>query len=144
RDHLGGGVVDEIIQVVDSPGDGFIAGGNGKADAEAAQIGKDGDADGAALGDKADIPGQPPRIHDCLLVGGDARRRIENTHAIGPTDRHCRLAAKPGDLLLQGGTVIAELGKTAIVDDGSARAAIHGTPDLLGNERLSYAEDDDV
>src|SRR5262249_10595188 len=38
RDHFGGGVVYQILQVVDGPGDGFIAGRDGETDAEAAKI----------------------------------------------------------------------------------------------------------
>ena len=62
----------------------------------------------------------------------------------GPQTAHAGFAAEAGDLLLQPRAVLAELGKAAVVDHGGARAAFHGEPDLLGDQRVADAEDDDV
>ena len=100
--------------------------------------------DRAALRDDARHCRRARRIHHGLLVGGHARRRIEDAHAVRPAHRHAGLAAEPRDLVLQSRAVLAELGEAAVVDDGGARAALDRQPHLLGNERLADAEDDDV
>ncbi len=93
RDHLGGGIVDEIFEIVDRSGDGLVAGRDREADAIAAQIGQERDADRAALRHDPDIAGKAARIHHGLLVGGGARCRIEDAHAVRPAHGHARLAA---------------------------------------------------
>src|SRR5262245_22335520 len=93
RDHLGGGVVDEIFEIVDRSGDGFVAGRDREAHAIAPQIRQQRDADRAALGHDPDIAGKAARIHHSLLIGGRARRRIEDAHAVRPAHGHARLAA---------------------------------------------------
>src|SRR4029079_4312661 len=53
-------------------------------------------------------------------------------------------APQAADLALQLVPALAELGETAVVDDGGARAALHRQPHLLRDERVADAEDDDV
>src|SRR5262249_21917232 len=93
RDHLGGGIVDKIFEIVDRSGDGLVAGRDREAHSIAAQIGQQRDADRAALGHDPDIARNASRIHHGLLVGGGARRRIEDAHAVRPAHGHARLAA---------------------------------------------------
>ena len=93
RDHLGGGIVDEIFEIVDRSGDSFVAGRDGEADAEPAQIREKRDAHRAALRNNANVAGKSGGLHHVLLVGGHTRGRIEDAHAVRPAHSHARLAA---------------------------------------------------
>src|SRR5215813_6007870 len=144
RDHLGGGIVDEIFEIVDPPGDSLVARRDREAHSVAAQIGQERDADRAALGHDPDIAGKFRRIHHGLLVGGRARRRIEDAHAVRPAHGHVRLAAQIRDFGLLARPFLAELGEAGVVDDRGAGAAFHRQPHLLRQEQLADAEDHDV
>jgi hypothetical protein len=132
RDDGRCGVVDEILDVIDGAGDGLITGRDRKADAEATQIGKDGNADRAALGDEADVARKLLRLHDGLFVGGHARRWIENAHAVGPAHRHARVAAEAGDLV----HVLVEAKTWMPPELGHARV-LHYRAAIVGYTRLS-------
>ena len=68
RDHLGGGIVDEIVEIVDGRGHRLVARRNREAHAIAAQIREERDADRAALRHDGDIARQAGRVHHGLLV----------------------------------------------------------------------------
>ena len=144
RDHLGVGIVDEIVEIVDGRGHRLVARRNREAHAIAAQIREERDADRAALRHDGDIAREAGRVHHGLLVCSRSRRRIEDAHAVRTAHGHAGLAAKPSDLRLLPRAFLAELGEARIVDDGGARATLDREPHLFAQKRLADAEHDDV
>ena len=144
RDHFGIRVVDQIIEVVNGARHRLIAGGHRQADAEAAQVGQQRDADRSALRHDADIADDRRGIANVLLIGGDPRRRVEDAHAVRPAHRHAGLARHGGNLVLEFCAVAAQLGKAGVIDDRGARAALDRKPHLLRDQRIADAEHDDV
>ena len=96
------------------------------------------------MGNQANVAGKACRVHDTLLVGGDARRGIENPHAVWPAHSDACFAAEAGDLGLELGPLTAEFGEPAIVNYGGARTVLHGETELLRNKGIANTEDDDV
>ncbi len=143
-DHLGVGVVDQVFEIIDGAGHRFVAGGDREADAEAAQVRHQRDTDRAALRHDADIADYGVRLDDVLLVGGDARRRIEDAHAVRSAHRHSGFAREPGNFVLEFCAVFAKLGKAAVVNHCGAHPALHRKPHLLRDQRIADAEDDDI
>jgi hypothetical protein len=143
-DHLGVRVVDEIVEIIDGARHRFVAGGYCKADAEAAKVGEQRDAHRAALRDDADIADDGSGLDDVLLIGGDARLRVENAHAIRAAHRHLRFARETRDLVLELGAFRAQLGKAAVVNHRRSRAALHRKPHLVRDQRIADAEDDHI
>ena len=107
------------------------------AEAEAADIGQQADAQPAALRHDADIAGQRLRVADLLQIRGVALDRVQDAHAIGTAQRDAALAADRGDAVLQPASLLAALGKPAVVNDGAAYAALRRRDECVEYEPVA-------
>ena len=76
-------VIDEVCEEIAGVERRFVAARDDVAEAEAAQIGQQADAQPAALRHDPDITGQPLGIADLLQVGRVAVDRVQDAHAVG-------------------------------------------------------------
>src|SRR6185436_18266745 len=120
-----GGIVDEVLEVVHGGQHRLVARRDHVAPPEAAAVGEEPDADGAALRDQPDVAGQERGIGERLDIDGAPRVRIHDAHAVGAAERDAGLATDSGQLVLAAPALVAALGEATVEDDGGAHTS-HG------------------
>ena len=100
-DHRGVRIIDQVFEEIAGIQHRFVAARDDMAEAEAADIGQQADAQPAALRHDADIAGEPVRVADLLQIGRVALDRVQDAHAVGTAQRDAALAADRGDAVLQ-------------------------------------------
>src|SRR5438105_2614189 len=107
------------------------------AEAEAADIGQQADAQPAALRHDADIAGQLLRVADLLQIHGVALDRVQDAHAVGTAQRDAVLAADCGEAVLQQPPFLAALGEATIIDHRALYAALRRSGERIQHQPVS-------
>ena len=137
-------IVDQVFQEVGGIEHRLVAGRDEVAEAEAAQIGQETDAQPAALRHDADIAGELVGLADFLKVGRVALDWVEDAHAVGAAQRDPGIAANAGDVVLQRPPLVAALGEAAVIDHGAAYAALGRRDKRIEDQPVPEAEHRDI
>lgn len=99
-DNSGVRIFDQIFEELRRVQHRLVAGRHDVAEAEAAHIGQQADAQPAALGQDADIAGELLRVADLLQISRVALDGVQDTHAVRAAQRDPGFMADVGNLLL--------------------------------------------
>jgi hypothetical protein len=110
------------------------------AESEPANIGRQADADRAALRDQAHVADEARRVAQLLDVDRAAGRRVEHAHAVRTVQQDPGFPADTNNLGLQPGSLLAALGEAAVEDRRGLCSLRSERPEALEDAPVADAE----
>ena len=134
-------------QVFEELGNGhgrFIAGRDNVTEPEAPRIGKQADAQPAAMRNDADIASEAGRVAQFLKIGRAPVMRVQDAHAVGAAESDVVISTNLGNPRLPLAPGLAVFGKPTVVNDSGLHAALCPGHKGVDNALMTEAKHRDI